>query len=274
MNWIIRDLEKQDEMEFCNCLESWSDEMAESGDHKAHWLEQMKTEGTIGVKLAITDDGKYAGMIQYYPSLYSPAESSSGDIWFIHCIWVHGYKKGQGNFQGQGIGKALLAAAEKDILSRGGAAILAWGLSLPFWMKSRWYKKNGYHKADKTGIRELVIKSLDGTEHSGSWRKTAKLPPARDANGNLLATTFMSGACTVTAIAYERLKNVASNLPVTMKLIDASKPENLDEWGLADVIFIGRRRIEIGPPPSEAKLSRILRKEIKRIKLSRKSGER
>ena len=264
MHWEIRDLQKQDEMEFCHCLESWSDEMAESGDHKAHWLAQMKTEGRLGVKLAITDDGKYAGMIQYYPSRYSPAGASSDDIWFIHCIWVHGYKKGQGNFQGRGIGKAMLAAAEEDILSRGGKAVLAWGLSLPIWMKSRWYKKNGYRRADKTGIRELVIKSLDGAEHSGAWRKTAKLPPARDADGNLIVTTFMSGACTVTAIAYERLKKAASGLPVTLNLIDASRPENLEEWGFADVMFIGGRKVELGPPPSEAKLSRIIRKEIKK----------
>ncbi len=225
----------------------------------------MKTENNIGVKLAITDEGKYAGMIQYYPTRYSPVKTASENIWFIHCVWVHGYKKGQGNFQGRGIGKALLAAAEEDILSRGGKAVLAWGLSLPFWMKSRWYRKNGYHRADKTGIRELVIKNLDGTEHGGEWRKSAKLPPARDADGKLLATTFMSGACTITAIAYERLKKAASGLPVSMKLIDASRPENLEEWGLADVMFIDNRRVEIGPPPSEAKLSRILRKEIRKL---------
>ena len=81
-----------------------------------------------------------------------------------------------------------------------------------------------------------------------------------------MATTFMSGACSVTAIAYERLKRAASGLPVSLNLIDASKPENLKEWGLADVMFIGSRKVRIGPPPSEKKLSGIIRKELKKIR--------
>jgi len=237
--------------------------MAESGDHKERWLTRMKTKG-LGVMIAVTDDGKYAGMIQYYPSRFSPALISSEDAWFIHCIWVHGYKKGQGNFQGRGIGTALLQAAETDIRNRGGKVILAWGLSMPFWMKSSWFKKNGYTPADKSGIQELVIKNLDGTERQAKWRNAKKTPPARNADGTLLATTFMSGACSVTAIAHERLKKVIVGLPVALRLIDTSQPENLEEWGMSDVMFIGSKKVTTGPPPGTSKLLRIVRKELRK----------
>lgn len=261
----IRDLQKDDEMEFCHCLESWSEEMAESGNHKEHWLARMKREG-LGVKLAVTDDGKYAGMIQYYPARFSPAIAPSEDAWFIHCIWVHGYNKGQGNFQKKGIGKALLQAAEDDIRNRGGKIVLAWGLRLPFWMKSKWFRKNGYSPSDATGMQELVQKNLTESEISAVWRKPKKAPPAIDEKGLLQVTTFMSGACTVTAIAYERLRKVINGLPVNSRLIDSSLPRNLDEWGLSDVMFIGSKKVFIGPPPSTQKLHRILVRELKKIR--------
>jgi len=93
---------------FCLCLEDWSDEMKEAGDHKKVWYEKMKGMG-LRVKLAIDDSGNAGGMIQYVPIEESFIEGN--DLYFITCIWVHGYKKGRGNFQKKGMGKALLQAA-------------------------------------------------------------------------------------------------------------------------------------------------------------------
>ena len=81
------------------CLEDWSDEMKEAGDHKEHWYRKMKDKG-LGVKIAVTEDDKVVGMIQYVPLEYSTAEGDN--LYFINCIWVHGYKEGVGNFFGVG----------------------------------------------------------------------------------------------------------------------------------------------------------------------------
>lgn len=51
----------------------------------------------------------------------------------IDCIWVHGYRKGIGNYQKRGIGKELLRAAVEDALSLGAKGMSAWGLSIPVW---------------------------------------------------------------------------------------------------------------------------------------------
>lgn len=48
------------------CLEDWSDEMKEAGDHKELWYNKMKDKG-LGVKIAVTEDDKVVGMIQYIP---------------------------------------------------------------------------------------------------------------------------------------------------------------------------------------------------------------
>ena len=95
----IIDLGKENEDLYFKCLEDWSDDMKEAGGHKACWYEKMKDKG-LGVKLALDDAGEVGGMIQYLPIDYSPAEGV--DLYFIPRIWVHGYKKGRGNFQKKG----------------------------------------------------------------------------------------------------------------------------------------------------------------------------
>jgi len=112
----IIDLTPQHEKPYFMCLEDWSDEMKEAGNHKEVWYRRMKDQG-LRVKLALDDRGEVGGMIQYVPVEQSFAEGS--DLYFINCIWVHGYREGRGNFQKQGMGKALILAAEEDARTLG-----------------------------------------------------------------------------------------------------------------------------------------------------------
>ena len=107
---------------YCVCLEDWSDEMKEAGNHKANWYSEMKDKG-LGVKLAISEEGKAVGMIQYIPVEHSYAEGK--DLYAILCIWVHGHKQGVGNRQKRGIGKTLLRAAEEDVFKKGALGLVA-----------------------------------------------------------------------------------------------------------------------------------------------------
>lgn len=105
----IIDLDEKHLPLYFDCLEDWSDEIKEAGDHKKHWYERMKSKG-LRVKLALDDNGNVGGMIQYGPIEHSFFEDK--DLYFVYCIWVHGHKKGRGNFQKRGMGEALLQAAE------------------------------------------------------------------------------------------------------------------------------------------------------------------
>ena len=97
------------------CLEDWSDEMKEAGRHKEKWYEKIKDKG-LGVKLALNKKDQVVGMIQYVPIEYSFAEGE--DLYYINCIWVHGYEEGVGNFQKRGIGTKLIKAVEPRKPSR------------------------------------------------------------------------------------------------------------------------------------------------------------
>lgn len=133
----IIDLTKEHKQLYFECLEDWSHEIKEGSSRKANWYEKIKDKG-LGVKLAKDDQDKIGGMIQYIPIEHSPAQGE--DLYFISCIWVHGYKKGRGNFQKKGMGKALLKAAEEDVQNRGSKGLAAWGVSMPFFFGNHFQK--------------------------------------------------------------------------------------------------------------------------------------
>ena len=196
----IIDLEEKYKGTYFVCLEDWSDEMKEAGDHKNNWYNEIKDKG-LGVKLALEDE-KVVGMIQYLPIEYSFAEGQN--LYLITCIWVHGYKEGIGNYQKRGIGKALLQAAENDVKSKGAKGIVAWGLSLPFWMRAKWFKKQGYIKVDKQGMQVLLWKPFTEDAIPPKWIKQKKNP--EPIPGKVKITAFINGWCPAQNIVFERAK--------------------------------------------------------------------
>jgi len=259
----IIDLDKNhEELYFC-CLEDWSDEMKEAGSHKERWYGKMKPNG-LRVKLAEDDNGSIGGMIQYAPIEYSHALGK--DIYFIYCIWVHGHKKGRGNFQKRGLGTALLSAAEEDVHDLGGAAIAAWGVSLPFWMKASWFKKHGYEQVERTGIMSLLWKKFHEGAIPPQWI-TMKKKPEKVA-GRVRVTAFSSGWCPAQNMTLERTKRAVAEIDddrIQFELIDTFDRDNLREWGISDSIFVDGNEITKGPPLKYAKIKRKIQKALKKL---------
>ena len=200
----IIDLTDENESTYFVCLEDWSEEMKEAGNHKEQWYEKMVGKG-LGVKLAIAD-GKIGGMIQYIPIEHALIEGK--DLYLIHCIWVHGHKMGIGNLQKRGMGKALLQAAEDDVKSRNAKGIVAWGLALPFWMKASWFRKQGYKKVDRYGIQTLLWKPFTSDAIPPGWVRQKKKPVLHP--GKVTVTAFINGWCPAQNMVFERAKRAAS----------------------------------------------------------------
>ncbi|MBM4176568.1 MAG: GNAT family N-acetyltransferase, partial [Ignavibacteria bacterium] len=195
----ITDLDESHQSLYFLCLEDWSDEIKEAGNHKEEWYRKIKDKG-LRVKLALNDEGTVGGMIQYLPIEHSTVEGK--DLYFIYCIWVHGYKKGRGNFQKRGMGKALLQAAEDDAKSLGAKGIAAWGISLPFWMKASWFKKHGFKKVDKEGMQVLMWKPFTDDVIPPKWIRQKKFPPVTE--GKVTVTAFKNGWCPAMNLTFER----------------------------------------------------------------------
>ncbi len=258
----VIDLTDEHKQLYFMCLEDWSEEMKEAGEHKQIWYDKMRDRG-LRVKLALDDTGKVGGMIQYAPLEHAFAEGK--DLYFIYCIWVHGYKKGRGNFQKQGMGKALLEAAESDAKEKMAKGMVAWGLSLPFWMKASWFKKQGYFKVDKQGIQVLLWKPFTDNAIPPKWIKEKKKPGATP--GKVTVTAFVNGWCQAQNIVCERAKRASAELgdKVVFREIDTFDKEVLSRWGISDALFIDDKEVRTGPPPSYKKIKRLIARKVKRV---------
>lgn len=258
----IIDLEPQYHNTYFACLEDWSDDMKEAGDHKACWYHKYKEKG-LRVKLALDDNGVVAGMIQYLPIEESTVEGQG--LYFVLCIWVHGHKQGIGNYQGQGMGTALLEAAEEDAKNLGAKGMAAWGLVLPVWMKASWFKKHGYKKADRDFIQLLVWKPFTDDARPPHCIRQKK-PVAKQA-GKVTVTAFLNGWCPVQNTVYERAKRAC--LPfgdkVVFESIDTSDRETFLQWGISDGIYVDGKALSHGPPIAYEKIVKKISNKVKKL---------
>jgi len=243
------------------CFENWSEEMTNAGEHKRNWYNKLKEKG-LKIKLALDENNVACGLIQYLPSEYSFIDAEN--IYFIPCIWVHGYKdKGVGNKQNKGIGTALLKAAEEDAKINGAIGIAAWGLSEPFWMPASWYKKNGYIIADKSGLMELVWKSFNENTKAPKWLKTRKNP--EKIPGKVTVTAIISGWCTAYNVGFENFKKASKELGAEFIEVNTLNSEVIRKWGQTDAIFIDDELINLGPPPSYEETKKMIKSRIDKL---------
>lgn len=259
----VVDLTEEHKPLYFVCLEDWSDEIKEAGDHKERWYRRMKDKG-LRVKLALDDRGEIGGMIEYLPIEHAPAEGT--DLHFITCIWVHGYKQGRGDFRKRGMGKALLAAAEEDARGLGTKGMVAFGLWLPFWMRASWFKKHGYKKTDTNGLMQLLWKPFAEDAERPKWIKRKYAPDLTP--GKVTVTSFLDGRCPAQSLAHERALRAAQELgdKVAFHTIDTCEKETVRQYGQVTALYVDGKKVRTGPPPSYEKLHKIIAKRVKKLK--------
>jgi lipoprotein signal peptidase/GNAT superfamily N-acetyltransferase len=258
----VLDLAEADCPLYFVCLEDWSTEMREAGDHKAEWYREKRERG-LRVKLARDADGAVAGMIQYLPVEEAPQAEGQG-AYFVLCIWVHGHRQGVGDRRRRGLGRALLAEAEADARRLGATGMAAWGLSLPFWMRARWFRKQGYRPVERDGMAMMVWKPFVPDAEPPRWvRPRQAVEPGRE---RVRVTAFVSGWCPALNLAAERARRAAGALEgaVDFQLVNTRPREVRDAWGIADGVFIDGRRLAHGPPPSYRRVLRIIERAVRR----------
>ena len=259
----IIDLSPEHEAVYIHCLEDWSEEMKEAGDHKSRWYTHMRERG-LRVKLARDENGTIGGMIQYLP--IEEYGLQGRDLHFILCIWVHGYTEGRGNFQKRGMGKALLQAAEEDSRGLGKNGMAAWGVALPFWMRASWFKRQGYRAVDRNGIAVLVWKPFTEDALAPKWIRRKK-KPGKTA-GRITVSAFVNGWCPAQNLVYERARRAAGQFgdKVLFESYDTLDRGVFDEWGISDGLYIDGKEVRTGPPPSFEKIQGLIEKRVRRLK--------
>ena len=258
----IVDLTPEHEPLYHVCLEDWSDEIREAGGHKKVWCQKMKEKG-LRVKLALDDDGQVGGMIQYLPIEHSFAEGRH--LHYVACTWVHGHKQGRGNFQKRGMGKALLRAAEEDAEELGSKGMVAWGLWIPVWMKASWYRRQGYRKTDRDGIKVLLWKPFTEDAVAPKWIRGRKKPEPTP--GKVTVTAFINGWCPAQNLVFERAKRAVASFDdrVILREVNTFDRQVLLEWGIADALFIDSKEVATGPPPTYDRIHKLIAKRLRKL---------
>ncbi len=260
----IIDLDKKHEELYFVCLEDWSEEMKEAGDHKRRWYTKMKDKG-LRVKLAINDENVVCGMVEYLPAEYA-AEFGQGS-YFISCLWVHGHKQGRGDQRKKGYGRALLAAAEEDAKALGAKGMATQGLSIPVWIPASFFTKHGYETADKNGITRLLYKKFDEDAKSPKFLNQDKLPQKGKNEGKVTITFLLNGYCPGRSIVYERAGKAVQRFgdKVVLETVDTSELETFREWGRQNELFIEDKAVTFGPPLPQKKLEKLISRQVKKL---------
>jgi GNAT superfamily N-acetyltransferase len=259
----VIDLPQDQEELYCQCLEEWSEEMREAGDLKRTWYQRMKERG-LRVKVAVDDQGTIGGMIHYGPIENVPVQGIG--LYYIYCIWVHGYKQGRGNHQHKGMGSALIAAAEEDARALGAGGLVAWGLSIPVFIRAAWFRKHGYVETDRNGMMRLLWKRFREDSAAPSWMKSDRKPGLVD--GKVTVTSVINGWCPAQNLAHERARRAAAALGpnVVFREIDAFERNVGLEWGTSDALYVDRKQVRVGPPPSYEKIRKVIERRARRLK--------
>jgi len=260
----VVDLDPAREPLYFACLEDWpGSDLLAAGDHKRRWYARAREQG-LRVKLALDEAGRPAGMIQFLPIEHAPALGRG--LWFVLCIWVLPRTPLGPSRQRRGMGSALLAAAEQDARERGALGMAAWGLALPTWMRASWFRAHGYRKAERRGLATLVWKPFTPEAAPPSWLpETGKRP--EPATGRVVVSACVGGWCPAQNLAFERARRAAAAFgdAVLVRAVDTADRGRMLEWGRSDALFIDGRAVSTGPPPSEAKLSRLIRRRVARL---------
>ena len=260
----IIDLDPAHEPLYFVCLEDWSGEMDEAGDHKQAWYRCMKEKG-LRVKLALDDSGKAVGMIETLPIEVSIAQGSG--LFYVNCIWVHGHPQGVGDQRKRGYGKALLAAAEDDAKAAGAKGMAAHAMALPFWIPASFYKKHGYTIVDKDGMMRLLFKPFTPDALPPEMIRQRDKPAKNQNPGKVTVTYYLTGSCPACSIVYERAKKVAAEFGdrVVMQTVDTMNRETYLRCGNQNCLFIEDRQASYGPPLTAAKIRKRIGKQVRRL---------
>jgi GNAT superfamily N-acetyltransferase len=258
----VIDLNKEHEPLYFVCLEDWSDEMKEAGNHRQSWYEWMQDKG-LRVKLALDEDGQIGGMIEYMPIEHSYVEGSG--LYLISCIWVHGHKKGRGNFQKHGMGTALLTAAEEDARARGSKGMAAYGLWLPFWIRASWFKKHGYTKVDSHEGIQLLLKPFSDDAVPPRWIKQKHTPELMP--GKVTVTSFIDGRCPSSNMVHERAKRASQEFgdKVIFRTVDTRDKDVVRRTGEVSGLYIDGKRVGFGPPLTYEKIRGKIAGRVKKL---------
>ena len=134
----IRDMQAEDEVFVGSCTHvAETEEWDAICKKRIDWFHRMYDEKGLRIKVALMN-GEHAGFIYLYPIETSPWGPAGKDLAVITCLDAEKKK--------QGVGNALMQAAEEEAKKQGrkGICVTGYYWEEPWFMPAQFFEKLGY----------------------------------------------------------------------------------------------------------------------------------
>ena len=122
---------------------------------KVDWF-KMKMNHGLKIKIAVDENGKQLGFIEYIPSELAWRPIKANNYYFIQCIALFVKEAKE-----KGIGSYLIQECEKDAKINKKAGICAMSSDGPWIANKSLFEKNKFRVAEKLDRFELMVKTFD-----------------------------------------------------------------------------------------------------------------
>jgi GNAT superfamily N-acetyltransferase len=234
---VVDVISKEDKYFVATCTHvNESAEIDASAERRLACFENMFEQG-LRVKIA-TLDGERVGFIYVMPIEVCPWGPLGRDLAVFPCLVAHSKAKGQG------VGRALVAAAEAEAKKHGWKGLATYGYYHDFWfMPAAYFEKLGFEVAARRGEVAILWKVFDPSTEPPSFStgKYESAPIPDKVTVDLFFNTF----CLTSDVEAERVRAVVATFggAVALREYDAANPKILKRYGRERGIFVNGEEI-------------------------------
>jgi len=235
------------------------EEVDVSAGHRAEWLLKMYDKG-LRVKVAFVDD-QPVGFLHGMPIEISPWGPLGHDLYAIPCLFV---TRGA---QGQGAGRALMAAAEEEARHQGLKGLVTTAYYHDFWfMPATFFERCGFAVAEQRDNRAILWKPFDRSAAPPKFLEPRyQYQPLA---GKVAVDLFWNMFCPTSAIEAQRVREIAAEFgeSVILNEYPADDRNILLQYQIPRGIFINGEEIGWGYEAPEAGIREAISQALERSK--------
>jgi len=129
-------------------------------------------------------------------------------------------------------------------------------MDFPHWNPVSFYEHMGYSRVEKSGLAVLVWKPFNGTVSPPSFQRQVQTPIAD--TDNISVMMFTNGWCTGNCSQLITVREAVEGLEgsIDYREIDTSEQQVLQEWGIADGLYVDGQPYRPYEPPCTSEMLR------------------
>ncbi len=211
-------------------------EIHESVRRKVDWFKKQWKMGLISL-MGIAE-GKKAGCLNIFPIENCPWGPKGEDLLVMPCLFV------TWDYQGKGLGKALIERAIEIAKSSERKGLVVFGFSDPDWfLPVTFFKRFGFEEVSQNGDETLMwLKFVDDAIPPDQLVGRYRFSPVV---GKVVVDLFFNEFCQTSDIEAQRVKEVAGEFGdrVVLNVYNAGDYSTREEHELSRGIFVNGREL-------------------------------